>query len=468
MKSDPSHVPPVLVVDDEAGSRRALAAWLRLDGFRPIELARGTELLEWKGERPGAVCLDLMLEDMSGLEVLRRLQVTDPELAVVVVTGQTNLETAVEAMRMGAYDYLPKPIDQERLLAAVRRACERTELSMSLRRLQSELDGRHLLGSIVGQSAPMQELARQVQRVVDSDVAVSLQGESGTGKELVARAIHHGGRRHTGPFVAINCAAIPESLHESELFGHERGAFTGAIGIHQGRFEQANGGTLFLDEVADMSALTQASLLRTLQERTIRRVGGAQEIPVDARIICATNRDLAAEVKRGRFREDLYFRLVVYPIRVPPLRDRADDIPTLVIHFLEKYKADVRKPVARVSASALAAMQTYVWPGNVRELENVVHRAMLATDGEELDLAQLPPDLRDRRFHSLPIADSPEQSITVAGREIVPLAELERRAIDQALKASSGSVEKAAKLLGMGRATLYRRLASYEAERQRS
>jgi DNA-binding NtrC family response regulator len=458
-----------MIVEDDSTIRRMLGSWLQASGYRVVELERGAELLRWKGERPSAICLDLGLGDISGLEVLRRLHRDEPELTVIVVTAQTGVETAVEAMRTGAYDYLPKPVERDRFLAAVRRAVERTALSHNLRRLRHELDERHHLGAVIGHSAPMQELARQVQRVLDSDVAVSLQGESGTGKELVARAIHHGGRRHAGPFVAINCAAIPESLHESELFGHERGAFTGAVGIHQGRFEQAHGGTLFLDEIGEMSALTQASLLRTLQERTIRRVGGTEEIPVDVRIICATNRDLANEVKKGRFREDLYFRLVVYPIRLPALRERKEDIPLLVTHFLQKYQADVKKPVTRLTPAALACLQAYAWPGNVRELENVVHRAMLAGEGQELDLAQLPPDLRVQAVAGLPVVDTEDLTpLGVKTGEIIPLAELERRAIRRALKAAGGSVEKAAKLLGMGRATLYRRLALYESSGQKN
>jgi DNA-binding NtrC family response regulator len=287
------------------------------------------------------------------------------------------------------------------LLLAVHRANERRELLSNVRRLESALTERSVLGSIVGKSPPMRELAQQVQRVLESDVAVCVFGESGTGKELVARAIHTGSVRRRGPFVAINCAGIPESLQESELFGHERGAFTGATQMRRGCFEQANGGTLLLDELGEMSMQTQASLLRTIQEKTIRRVGGTGEIPIDVRIVCATHRDLRAEVEAGRFREDLYFRLVVYPIHLPPLRDRVEDIPTLVGHFLRSLSKDVGRDVQSISAEALEALGRHLWPGNVRELQNVVHRSLLACRGDEITLSDLPPDIRELALPSI-------------------------------------------------------------------
>jgi DNA-binding NtrC family response regulator len=304
----------------------------------------------------------------------------------------------------------------------------------------------------------MQRVAQHVERVVDSDVAVCLFGDSGTGKELVARAIHDGGSRRAASFVAINCGAIPESLQESELFGHERGAFTGATQLRRGRFEQAHGGTLFLDEVGEMSLATQASLLRALQERKIVRVGGGAEIPVDVRIIAATHRDLRAEVQAGRFREDLYFRLVVYPIFLPPVRERPEDIPLLVGHFLRKLRDDVGRKVERVSPEVLDALSRYPWPGNVRELENVVHRSLLSCRGDELGLSDLPPEIQARALPSLPAAGADDRRETV-----LPLRELERLAIERALAMTGGSVGRAAKLLGIGRATLYRRLATLQA-----
>jgi DNA-binding NtrC family response regulator len=282
----------------------------------------------------------------------------------------------------------------------------------------------------------------------------------------VARAIHSGGPRKRGPFVAINCAGIPESLQESELFGHERGAFSGATQMRRGCFEQANGGTLLLDEIGEMSLQTQASLLRTLQEKTIRRVGGSGEIPIDVRMVCATHRDLRAEVEAGRFREDLYFRLVVYPIQLPALRDRVEDIPLLVGHFLRTLTSDVGRQVHRISPEVLEAMARHRWPGNVRELQNVVHRSLLACRGDEITLSDLPPDIRELGLPSLGLAVVPNgHAHPHVESEILPLRELERRAIQRALRATQGSVGKAAKLLGIGRATLYRRIATLDLSR---
>jgi DNA-binding NtrC family response regulator len=403
--------------------------------------------------------------------VIQHLKARDSELPIIVVTAQRELETAVAAMQAGAYDYVTKPLDRDRLLLAVHRANERRELLSNVRRLESALTERSVLGSIVGKSPPMRELAQQVQRVLESDVAVCVFGESGTGKELVARAVHNGSARRRGPFVAINCAGIPESLQESELFGHERGAFTGATQQRRGCFEQANGGTLLLDELGEMSLQTQASLLRTLQEKTIRRVGGSSEIPIDVRIVCATHRDLRAEVEAGRFREDLYFRLVVYPIHLPPLRGRVEDIPILVGHFLRALSKDVGRDVNSISAEALEALGRHQWPGNVRELQNVVHRSLLACRGDEITLADLPPDIRELALPAiLPTVHQLNGSNghrfqEPSEEDIVPLRELERRAIQRALRATHGSVGRAAKLLGIGRATLYRRIATLDLSR---
>jgi DNA-binding NtrC family response regulator len=347
----------------------------------------------------------------------------------------------------------------------VHRARERRELVINVRRLETALTERSVLGAIVGKSPAMRELAGQVKRVLESDVAVCVFGESGTGKELVARAIHGGGPRRRGPFVAINCAGIPESLQESELFGHERGAFSGATQMRRGCFELANGGTLLLDELGEMSLPTQASLLRTIQEKTIRRVGGSSEIPIDVRIVCATHRDLRAEVEAGRFREDLYFRLVVYPIFLPALRDRSEDIPQLVGHFLRNLTSDVGRQVQRISPEALEALARHRWPGNVRELQNVVHRSLLACRGDEITLSDLPPDIRELGLPALGLPPVPGDIRPSGETDILPLRELERRAIQRALRFTQGSVGKAAKLLGIGRATLYRRIATLDLSR---
>jgi DNA-binding NtrC family response regulator len=301
-------------------------------------------------------------------------------------------------------------------------------------------------GLLVGDSPPMRELVRKIERVIHSEVTVAIFGESGTGKELVARAIHAGGPRRHGPFVAINCAAIADSLQDSELFGHERGAFTGALRQRLGYFEQANGGTLFLDELGEMSASTQARLLRTLEERTIRRVGGAEDVPIDVRILCATRRDLLAEVASGRFREDLYFRLVVYPIELPPLRERRGDLPLLVEDILRRLNAG--RGQVRVHPKALGALTRYPWPGNVRELINVLQRALLLGQGDEITLAELPAC----------VTATQRAAPAEAEGAVTPLRELERSAIERALASAGGRVDHAAKLLGISRATLYRRM----------
>ena len=452
----------VALVEDDATTRRLTRAWLEAAGYTVIEHDSERSVRDATGPAPTVACVDLGLGEQSGFDVIAYLHERDPELPTIVVTAEREVDTAVAAMRAGAYDYLTKPVDRDRLLLSVRRACERRRLVDRVKNLQSELGTGPLTGTIVGAGAAMRELSRQVERVVESDVAVCLHGESGTGKELVARAIHRGGPRRSGPFVAINCAAIPASLQESELFGHERGAFTGATMTRLGCFERARGGTLLLDEIGEMSPATQAVLLRTLQERTVRRVGGSQEIPVDVRIVCATHRDLRGEVDAGRFREDLYFRLVVYPITLPPLRSRVEDIPALVTHFLEKLRNRSPHGVRGLSAEALDALARHTWPGNVRELENVVHRSVLACRGTEIMLADLPPDLRTAAAPPSPAERETADDLLGAEGEVVPLRELELRAIRKALRLTRGSVGRAAKLLGIGRATLYRRLAELD------
>jgi DNA-binding NtrC family response regulator len=460
--------PLIAIADSDASARRVLAEYLRGAGCAVEVFATGAALLASEPARFACVCLDVALDDTPGLEVIAALHARDPDLPILVVTALRQTEAAVLSMRAGAYDYLVKPVDRERLAQGLHRALERRRLASRVRRLERELVGRSPAPSFLGESAAARELARQIERVRASDVAVCIFGESGAGKELVARALHEGSPRARGPFIAINCASIPEALQESELFGHERGSFSGATAQRRGRFEQAAGGTLFLDELGEMSPSTQASLLRTLQERTIRRVGGAEEIPVDARIVAATHRDLEAEVALGRFRADLYFRLVVYPIRVPPLRERKDDLPLLVAHILERLRADVGGAAPRVSRDAIDALARHSWPGNVRELFNVLHRAVLACDGDELTEQHVHGALDlsralargpawGGRAHAGGAIDEAREALT--GAHVAPMRELERDAIERALAASGGHVGRAAKLLGIGRATLYRRLA---------
>jgi DNA-binding NtrC family response regulator len=477
------------VVEDDAVARRFLSAVLQGMGYTVREHADGRALLALPLSELDFVCVDLGLGEESGLDLIAAIRAQDPDLPLLVVTAERELASAVQAMRAGAWDYIAKPVEPTLLAQAARRASERRALSRDVSDLRRELGVRQGLGTILGRSAAVRTLRDTIERVLESDVSVCVLGESGTGKELVARALHQAGKRKQGPFVALNCGAIPSALQESELFGHERGAFTGATGVHKGRFEQAHRGTLFLDEIGEMSAATQASLLRTLQERTVRRIGGAQDLSVDVRIVCATHRDLEAESEAGRFRHDLFYRLMVYPIRVPPLRERLEDLPILVGHFLRRFEPDVGRTIERVTPEFLDALARHDWPGNIRELENLVHRAMLTTNGSELDVGSLPASLQHPRRAVRPAeapapraADAPRASVPPTarlgpartgaerGRRSGPppaerglsLAELERDAISSALERAGGNVTRAAKLLGLGRATLYRRLASRE------
>ncbi len=450
----------ILIVEDDRTTRRILTHWLGKAGHEVIAHDTAAGAMGADSTGIDVACVDLGLGRDSGLDLMRHLKARDPNLAVIIVTARSDASSAVEAMRAGAYDYVTKPIEQERLLTSVARAAEHRRLLDDVKQLTIKLEGHTGAQVLIGESPVMQHLAAQIGRVVDSDVPVCILGESGTGKELVARAVHDRGRRAPGPFVAVNCGAIPESLQEAELFGAERGAYTGAHATRPGRFEQAEGGTLFLDELGEMSPGTQAALLRTLQERTLRRVGGTKEIHVDTRVVCATHRDLEDLVRAGRFRKDLYFRLVVFPLEVPPLRERTSDIPALVAHFLRKLERDVGRCPERISPDAMAAMTDYAWPGNVRELQNAIHRAMLASDGDVLELSHLPPNVQRSKLgtlqplpESVPVANAPE---------VLNLRELERRTIRRALEKTNGNMTEAARMLGIGRATLYRKVANYD------
>jgi len=438
---------------------RLVSKWLNTAGYEAISYPTGQALL--RDTSPvDVVCVDLNLEDMDGVALIEQLHARDPELPTVVISSNRDIKVAVSAMRAGAYDYLTKPLDRNQLVHSVNRAAERRSLISQMRALESELSQQRVMREVVGESTPMVEVGRHVARVANSELTVCIFGESGTGKELVARAIHDAGPRANGPFVALNCAAIPPTLQESELFGHERGAFTGAVQRRRGCFEEAQHGTLFLDEIGDMAPSAQASVLRTLQERTIRRVGGTDEVRVDVRIVCATHRELSDLVDAGNFRQDLYYRLLVYPIRLPPLRQRRTDIALLVRHFLRKHVDTGELP--RVDAAVLEHLSEYSWPGNVRELENVVRRLLLSCAGNAIKVADLPPQLRGDVPAATDgdVASSAQSGGLFHGDEVTPLAELELMAVRHALRVTQGNVTKAAKLLGIGRATLYRRMSA--------
>ncbi len=450
----------VWLVDDDPAIRELIGFIVESAGHAVESFASGAEVLATIGEPPDAVLLDLMMPGVDGVEVLKEFGRRHPGLPVIILTAVNDVSQAVEVMKLGAFDYLTKPVDKDRLLTTLGHALSHRDLTEEVKRLKSELGERYHVRRIVGSSRPMRRVYDQIEKVLESDITVFVSGESGTGKELVAKAIHYGSLRSDGPFVDVNCAAIPEGLQESELFGHEKGAFTGAVDAHPGKFEQAVGGTIFLDEVGEMTASSQARLLRVLQERSLVRVGGTKAIDLDVRVISASNRDLQQMVDDGTFRQDLYYRLVVYPIELPPLRDRRDDIPQLVEHFVDKHARDAGRRIERVQPEAMRRLQDHDWPGNVRELENVIHRAMLVTADREIAADDLPPTLGGTRGEA-----SEDDGATAAVEAVVTgdetLEDLERRAIERALEQFGDNLSDAARRLGIGRSTLYRKIEQY-------
>jgi DNA-binding NtrC family response regulator len=442
----------VLVVDDEKHQRDILEMILDSEGYESVSARNGRHALETLRDQPfDAVLTDLKMPDMSGIELLTELLEAQPGLCVILMTAHGSIHTAVDAMRKGAFDYLTKPLERDELLVVLGKAMEQTRLVRENRMLHEQLRDRFRLDNIVGDHGSMQDVFRVIHKVAASSSTVLIYGESGTGKELVARALHQESDRRQRPFYAVNIAALPESILEAELFGYEKGAFTGAEARKIGLFEQASGSTLFLDEVGDLKRDLQVKLLRTLQEREIMRVGGTERIRVDVRIVAATNQDLDRAVREGRFREDLYYRLNVIPIFLPPLRDRRTDIPPLVDHFMRKHGGSHRR--RDMSDEALEVLASYDWPGNVRELESVIERSLLLSDGDTILPSDLPAGVRaglaatKRGALGLEI---PEAGIDLEG--------VERALILQALEKTSGNVSRAARLLGLSRRTLQYRL----------
>ena len=445
-------MPSILIVDDEPGVRTSLSGVLRDEGFEVEAAASGEECLERAARGAfDVVVLDVWLPGIDGLVTLQRLRERNVDAQVVMISGHGNIESAVRAIKMGAFDFVEKPLSLEKTVLVVRNALRQRDLETENRVLRARVDRQHVM---VGESAAMRQLREQVEMAAPTNGRVLIYGENGTGKELVARTVHQRSRRRNGPFVEVNCAAIPEELIESELFGHARGAFTGAVAEKPGRFEQATTGTIFLDEIGDMSLKTQAKVLRVLQEQVMERVGGTQRIRVDVRVLAATNKELAAEIRAGRFREDLYFRLNVIPIFVPPLRDRRDDIPLLADHFMALMAAEYGRRPKRIASEAVARLQQYPWPGNVRELRNVIERLMIMVPGDTItaqDLAFLGHDGLRRpavpEGDALPLADARER--------------FERDYILQALAAQHGNISRTAELLGVERSNLYKKMKAF-------
>ncbi len=438
----------ILIVDDELILRESLAAWLERDGHEVTAVAGGEEAIELiKREGFDIVFLDIKLEGMDGLDVLREIRKIDPEVKVLMITAYGSISTAVEAMKLGASDYLLKPFEPEELSMLIekilrQRACEWENLY-----LREEIREKSRFESLIGQSTAMQEVFKLIKKVAPMDSTVLITGETGTGKELVAKAIHSHSKRREGPFVALNCGAIPEHLMESELFGHERGAFTDAKQMRRGKIELAMGGTLFLDEIGEISPRMQVDLLRVLQEKIFYRIGGSKAIHVDCRIIAATNRDLRKEVEKGRFREDLYYRLNVITIHIPPLRERKEDIPLLASHFLKKYSQETNKHMERISREAMDLMMLYDWPGNVRELENAIERAVVIGHGRVIQAQDLPISIQ-------------EEGNRTRGQRT--LQAVEREHIQRILTETNWNISLSARILGIDRSTLYKKIKRYQ------
>ena len=452
----------ILIVDDEKPIRRILSLLLQDRRHRVTEVGSGEEAIAAIPEaKPDLVLLDLRLPGMDGLETLSRLRALSPRTDVIMMTAHGTISSAVEAMRRGAFDYVAKPFDNDELLMIVDRALQVRSLSSEVESLRGELESRYGFTEIVGLSRELQEVFRMMAKVVRVDVTVLITGESGTGKELVARAIHRRSAREQGPFVAVNCSAIPQTLVESEFFGHEKGAFTDARESRPGRFEQADGGTLFLDEVGDLALDAQAKLLRALQERQVQRIGSRAARPIDVRVIAATNKDLARDVREGRFREDLYWRLNVVQIRLPSLRERRDDLPILLDHFVDRFNRELGLAVQSIAPDARRLLCDYDWPGNVRELENTVCRAMILCEGDTLTVADLPGRVRGESEGVDAALGSDLVRLTLTEAVAQASERLEKVMILSRLAEHRGNRTATAESLGVSRKTLFNKMRQY-------
>ena len=442
----------ILIVDDDEVACDLLSEILSEEGYNVEKTNMGGEALK-KGESVfyDLVITDIKIPDLNGLEVLKAYKNMSPETLVVMITAFGSIESAIEAMNSAAFDYISKPFRESEIKIVVKRALMQKRIQKENEQYQKEMTRTYGLDQIIGHSRPIMEIYKTVALVINSSSTVLIQGESGTGKELIARAIHYNGQRRSKPFVVVNCAALPEQLLESELFGHVKGAFTGAFTARKGLFEEAEGGTCFLDEIGDMSMPLQAKLLRVIQERDIRRVGSNVPVHIDVRIIAATNQPLEHRVRHGLFREDLLYRLRVVPITLPPLRERKEDIPLLADYFLKRYCAEVNKEVSTFSSSAMDMMCQYSWPGNVRELQHSVERAVTLTTNTII----LPEDLPESILYNFPADDD------LPDIKLMTLAELEKRYFKKVLKETGGNKSEAARILGIDRRTLYRMAERY-------
>ncbi|MCM8813050.1 MAG: sigma-54 dependent transcriptional regulator [Candidatus Omnitrophica bacterium] len=456
-------VPRILIVDDDQSFRFVLEETLRKEGYSVAACAGGGQALEqFSRERFDVVTLDIKMPDMDGFEVLRRMKAQVPEQLILIITAFGGQKIAVEAVQKGAYDYFTKPFELEELRVVIRRALDRERVGAENIRLRRELEGKYDFAEIIGNSGKMREIFALMRKVAATDVTVLIQGESGTGKELVARAIHYQSARREYPFVKINCAAIPDTILESELFGYERGAFTDAASRKIGKFEAAHQGTIFLDEIGDMSVSTQAKVLRVLQEKEFERLGSNASVKVDVRIIAATNKDLVRAGKEGQFREDLLYRINVVPLYLPPLRERREDIPLLFDHFMQRFSREMHKPIRHIALDAMELLMNYHWPGNIRELENVLQRAIVLAEQEMISKDDLPLFIRsyDKTVRQPQERADFSKSLRDMVQEIT--ADVEKQLIIQALERTNWNRTDAARLLRVSRKGLFNKMKRYQ------
>lgn len=456
----------IFIIDDEESIVKMLSHWVKNQwGYNIKTFSTGTEALNALSENPDLILLDIMLPDKNGNEILGKIKQRLPNLPVIMLSAQGSVEVAIESIRLGAFDYFPKPVDKNRLEPAIRNAIKNFDLEREVEKLKENLTREYSFENIISADKKMQEAFKMISKVLDNDITVLITGESGTGKELVARAIHFSGKRKSAPFVVVNCASIPRELLESELFGHEKGAFTGAHQRKIGKFELAKGGSIFLDEIGEMEMSLQAKILRVIQQKEFDRVGGNEIIKTDVRIISATNRDLKLAVDNKVFREDLYYRLSSFPIHIPSLRERKGDIVVLVDHFIKNFNEKLGRNIKGVTRTALKYLYDYEWPGNIRELENLLERCMILTDKEMIDVDILPSNIASK-----PGAAMLNSNGVLFGEDspVIPFEKLKEEAIRHALKITEGNIVDAARKLKIGRATLYRLMEKYKIESPKS
>ena len=449
----------ILIVDDEKNYLLVLSAVLEDEGYEVLTALNGPEALEiQKRSDLDLILTDMKMPGMTGIELLESVKAIDPDLPVIMMTAHGTVDKAVEAMQKGAYSYILKPFDNDRLIIFVKKAVTMFQVVKENRRLRDAVESQYRFGNIIAKSKAMRDVFKTIQKVAPANATVLIEGESGTGKELVAKSIHFNSSRRDKPFIAVNCSALAESLLESELFGHEKGAFTGAAATKKGRFELADGGTLFLDEIGELSTNLQVKLLRVLQEKTIERVGGVRSIAVDIRIIAATNKNLKDEMSNGRFREDLFYRLDVVHMALPPLRERREDIPLLVDHFIRKYQPERKAalPVKGVDQEVDRLIFEYSWPGNVRELENLIERVMILCPNDVIRVADLPRGFKDNVHNALHLEGIPKDA-----KLYETLAMIERAMIERALKMADNVQSHAADMLGIGKSGLNQKIKKY-------